>query len=142
MTKASNKVGRWGEEKAAQYLLSKGYEILGRNVHTPYGEIDILAQEQQKGMQENNQDVRITVFVEVKTRQSERYGYPEEAVTFSKQKHLLASAEWYLLGHPEYDGDWRVDVIAISKYGNNLEDVKLLHLVDVITTETSSPWNE
>ena len=99
-------LGRWGEEQAEQYLLACGYAILGRNVRTPYGEIDLVArQESVSGA--------ATVFVEVKARRSAAYGLPEESITARKKVHLLAAAQAYLQIHPELDGDWRVDVIAI-----------------------------
>ena len=108
MSLSRQDLGRWGEDQAEQYLLRRGYAIVGRNVRTRYGEIDLVArQESASGA--------ATVFVEVKTRRSAAYGLPEEAVTARKQAHLLAAAQSYLQAHPELDGDWRVDVIAIRK---------------------------
>ena len=98
-------LGRWGENLAANYLIQKNYAIVERNVRTPYGEIDLVARQ---GL--------VTIFVEVKTRSSERYGYPESAITSSKQAHLIAAAQSYLQGHPELDGDWRIDVIAVRRF--------------------------
>jgi putative endonuclease len=98
------KLGGWGESYAAQYLTEKGYTILERNVRTAHGEIDLVADHQS-----------VVVFVEVKTRTSRSYGYPEESVTPSKQAHLLASAQAYLQSHPDLLGDWRIDVIAIER---------------------------
>ncbi len=97
-------LGSWGERQAAEYLARQGYAILESNVHSPYGEIDLVAQCQ-----------GVTVFVEVKTRTSTRFGYPEEAITPRKLEHLLASAQAYLQSHPELAGDWRIDAIAIEK---------------------------
>ncbi len=97
-------LGRWGEEAAARYLAARGFRILGRNLRTPYGEIDLLARQ---GGQ--------LVFVEVKTRTSRAFGYPEEAVTARKQAHLLAAAQHYLQAHPELPADWRVDVVAVYR---------------------------
>lgn len=97
-------LGRWGENLAADYLMQKNYEIVERNVHTAYGEIDLVARQ---GC--------IMVFVEVKTRTSNRFGYPEDAVTPSKQAHLISAAQSYLMDHAELDSDWRVDVIAVQR---------------------------
>ena len=55
------------------------------------------------------------MFVEVKARATPTFGYPEEAVNLRKQTHLLASAQYYMQAHPELDGDWRIDVIAIQR---------------------------
>jgi len=97
-------LGRWGESLAADYLIQKNYEILERNVRTPYGEIDLIARQGS-----------VTVFVEVKTRTSKSFGYPEDAVTPSKQAHMIAAAQFYLMSQPELDRDWRMDVIAVQR---------------------------
>ena len=99
------RIGRWGEATAAEYLSTRGYAILGRNARTRYGEIDLLARAPE-GM---------LVFVEVKTRTSRSFGYPEEAVDARKLGHLVSSAEAYLQEHPELESQgWRIDVIAIE----------------------------
>jgi putative endonuclease len=56
MSQHNQKIGRWGEEIAAVYLEKKGYDLINRNVRTPYGEIDLIAR--QRGR---------VIFVEVKT---------------------------------------------------------------------------
>jgi len=99
-------LGRWGEQQAADYLLEQGYEILGRNVRTKYGEIDLILRQ----VTPENQ----IVIVEVKTRRSASLGYPEISVDRKKQAHLLAAAQAYLLEHPELGGEYRIDVVAIQ----------------------------
>ena len=69
--------GQIGENAAADVLRAKGYRILRQNYRCRYGEIDIIA--------ERGGDVS---FVEVKTRQSFRFGRPCEAVTDEKKKHM------------------------------------------------------
>ena len=96
-------VGRWGEDTAAEYLKAHGYNILARNVHTPHGEIDIVA---------NKDD--LILFVEVKTRSSHSFAYPEDSVTRRKQAHLLSAAQEYLDQHPESGETWQFDVIAVE----------------------------
>ena len=108
-------LGRWGEDQAESYLVGLGYEILARNVRTPYGEIDLVAR-QVYGLEHGPEGpARVTVFVEVKTRATTVYGLPEVSVTRRKQAHLLASAQSYLQSHPDLDGDWRIDVIAVQR---------------------------
>ena len=97
-------LGKWGEQQAEKFLLEKGYQILTRNVRTPYGEIDLIAQKDE-----------ILVFVEVKTRSSRTYGNPEEAVTETKLTHMIDSAESYLQENTDSLQDWRIDVIAVTK---------------------------
>ncbi len=96
-------LGRWGEEKAAQYLKEKGWQIRERNYKNYFGEIDIIAQKKKK-----------IVFVEVKTREGKKNEQPEEAVNLQKRKKLLAAAEKYILDN-KIKGECRIDVIAIIK---------------------------
>jgi putative endonuclease len=101
-------LGKWGEELAAEYLGERGYTILGRNIRTPYGELDLV-------VSQTTPSGNATIFVEVKTRTSTNFGFPEAAVTPQKKQHLIAAAQFYISEHPEIQGDWRIDVIAIQK---------------------------
>lgn len=107
-------LGKWGEKLAADYLSKQGYSILAQNVRTPYGELDLIAEQGDK----SNPDIVTIVFVEVKTRRSQTFGYPEESITPSKQEHLISASLHYLQDHPELECDWRIDVIAIECYKN------------------------
>ena len=100
--RAQQRVGRWGEQAAADYLEKQGYIILARNFRTAHGEIDIIARQK-----------NVLVFVEVKARSSNRYGYPEFSVSPKKRQHILSAAQEYILSHPEF-ATWRVDVIAVE----------------------------
>jgi len=101
-------IGRWGEEIAAGYLMRNGYSILERNFYTPEGEIDIIALQEEK-------DEQILIFVEVKTRTTEKYGFPEEAFTRKKWDHMLKAIERYLQSQSDYGDAWQIDVIAIQR---------------------------
>ncbi len=103
-------IGRWGEQAAANYLSAKGYDLIARNVRTPYGEIDLIAQKE-----------GFTIFVEVKTRTSRSLGPPEIAVTPRKQQHMLACAEHYAQQN-EID-HWQIDVIAVEEVNGKTEVV-------------------
>ena len=100
--KHNQQIGKWGEDAAAEYLAERGLVIITRNARTPYGEIDIVATQND-----------ITIFVEVKTRTSNRMGLPEESVNLRKQTHMLACAEYYAAEH-EID-HWQIDVIAVER---------------------------
>ncbi len=118
MKNARQRLASWGEAYAADYLQERGYQVVERNARTPYGEIDLVARGdvEAKRMRGDSLDKKqVTVFVEVKTRRSTTYGYPEQAITRRKREHLLAAAQAYLQTHPELEGDWRVDVIAIFR---------------------------
>ena len=77
--------------------------MLERNVRTPLGEIDVVAQEG-----------KTLCFVEVRARRSERFGAPEESITAAKQRHMLRAAQWYLQRNKwREDIPIRLDLIAI-----------------------------
>jgi putative endonuclease len=99
--KHNQHVGKWGEETAAEYLMQKGCEIIARNMRTPYGEIDLVVKQGET-----------IIFVEVKTRTSNRMGLPEESITSKKREHMIACAEHYAAEH-EIDR-WQIDVISIE----------------------------
>lgn len=103
MTTGKKLLGNRGEKTAADQLSKSGYEILERNVRTPYGELDLIAR-----------CGDATVFVEVKTRRSRTHGLPEEAVTPRKRNHLLASAQYFLQQRALSDTPWRIDVVAVE----------------------------
>lgn len=78
--------GRAGEEYAAKWLKERGYRILAQNYHSRFGEIDIIAE-----------DSQYIVFVEVKTREEGSMVSPLEAVTKSKQKKLMLTAQTFIM---------------------------------------------
>jgi putative endonuclease len=97
-----NDLGKKGEELAAEYLSSLGYEILERNYRFEKSEVDIIAR--------IGNDL---VFVEVKTRTTALFGNPEEAVSAAKRKKMIQAAENYL--ETKQSGlEPRFDVIAIT----------------------------
>ncbi len=92
-------LGEKGEEIAARFLKKRRIKILEQNFRTPYGEIDIIGSDGKK--------IR---FIEVKTRSSEKFGKPFEAVDKSKLRHIKNSALFYLDGK---DADFEIDVISV-----------------------------
>ena len=112
MTNKRQEIGKWGENLAAAYLEENGYRVLEQNIYTPRGEIDILALLEEDGE-------KYLVFVEVKTRTSQEFGNPEDAITRLKQEHLVAAIEYYLNENSELDFSWQIDVIAIQKLSVN-----------------------
>jgi putative endonuclease len=112
-------LGAWGEDRAAEYLGARGYTIIERNARTPFGEIDLVTRHRlsEEGIPvgKKNASRSMIVFVEVKTRSSTEFGFPEQAVNSRKKAHMLASAQAYLQDHPELEDDWRVDVVAVYR---------------------------
>ncbi|MBW9216428.1 YraN family protein [Mumia sp. zg.B53] len=95
-------VGVHGENVAADYLRAQGMRVIDRNWRCRWGEIDIVAQ-----------DDDALVFCEVKTRRSAAYGTPLEAVTPQKAARLRRLAGVYLSEHQPGAGLVRIDVVAV-----------------------------
>jgi putative endonuclease len=135
VSRAKQRLGKWGEIQAARYLEQRGYSIVGHNVRTPYGEIDLVARQPYElppdGKTQRQMDP-VTVFVEVKTRSTRTFGYPEVSVTPRKQAHMLAAAQHFLQEQLEEVGDWRIDVIAVMKVPNEIEP-RITHFENVIS---------
>jgi putative endonuclease len=95
-------IGKKGEDMAAEYLKKLNYEILERNYRAGRVEIDIIAKQNDE-----------LVFIEVKTRTSYSFGFPEEAVDDAKQESIEACAEEYILD-TGWEGKIRFDIIAVN----------------------------
>jgi len=102
MSHSKIKIGKIGETLAIQHLKGQGYHMLERNYRCPFGEIDLIAQQN-----------RQIVFIEVKTRRSLKFGIPQAAVTSTKQKRISQVALNYLQIHDLLNAPCRFDVIAI-----------------------------
>lgn len=135
MSTYRQKLGKWGEDLAAQYLISHGYTILAHNARTSYGEIDLVASyTDPHTVLDNAVADPVVVFVEVKTRSSTSYGFPEAAINPRKQEHILAAAQAYLQENPDLGGDWRVDVIAIQRHSSG-KNPSIEHFENVFTAD-------
>jgi putative endonuclease len=95
-------LGERGEDAAARFLKRLGFHILGRQVQTKSGEIDLVAV-----------DGRTVVFVEVKTRHSTDAGHPTEAVDEKKQARLTRAALAYLKANGLLEYSSRFDVVSV-----------------------------
>jgi putative endonuclease len=103
MTAARQRLGRLGEQLAAERLVTLGYLIVDRNYRCGHGELDFVARQDD-----------CWVFVEVRTRHGERFGTPEQSITPRKRAHLIAAAQHYLQAHALADVPWRIDVVAVD----------------------------
>lgn len=100
-------VGTKYEEMAAEYLKSRGYDILERNHRNPMGELDIIARKD-----------GVTVYVEIKFRQDESCGDPLEAVDVWKRRRISRAAGWhYARNGARENAPCRFDVIGINGDG-------------------------
>lgn len=94
--------GDRGERAAVRYLKNRGFRIVAQQYSTPWGELDIVAIDEQ-----------VVVFVEVKTRKTIVAGHPFEAVTQEKQSKLTRMALAYMKQHKLLEYSARFDVISI-----------------------------
>lgn len=119
-------LGAAGEDAACEYLQKQKYRILARNYRIPRGEIDIIAK-----------DGHELVFVEVKTRRSARYGYPEEAVSFAKEQRIARAIRHYLCGIAS-DPAYRVDIVSVTydDRASGSESQRIYHVKGVLLRVT------
>jgi putative endonuclease len=106
-------LGKWGEEQAEKFLVENGVVILAKNIHTKYGEIDLL------GIKDN-----CLLFIEVKTSQTRKYGFPEVSVNAKKRDHMSKAAQKYIQDHEDISNDWRIDVVSIEVDLQNNTEIK------------------
>lgn len=107
-----NRLGKWGETIATEYLVTQGYAIVERNWHVGHYEIDIIAT---KGNR--------IIFVEVKTRKSADYD-PLDAVDQRKKQHMVRSANAYLQTN-ELPFEVQYDIVTIigDQYRYEIEHI-------------------
>ncbi len=99
--KHNKRLGKRGENKAAKYLKKCGYKIVARNFKNPFGEIDIIAK---KG--------DILAFIEVKTRLTDLFGQPSQAVDERRKQRYIMGAKYFFYNR-EIDVTVRFDIIEI-----------------------------
>lgn len=111
----NKKLGNAGEDLACRYLQKEGYEILERNKHySRFCEIDIIAKYK-----------NTHIFVEVKTRKSDAFGTPFEAITKTKYENIKKGVLNYISENKVKD--YRIDVIGITLK----PELKIEHLKNV-----------
>lgn len=115
-------LGARGEDLAVRYLRKKGYKVIERNYHCPWGEIDLVARERDT-----------LVFIEIKSRSSSEFGLPQDAVDRFKQRKLIQVARAYIHEHHVRESIMaRFDVVAIqlTPSGPKIEIIKDAFHVD------------
>jgi putative endonuclease len=108
MINAKQKLGIKGEILAAHFLVSKGYQILDQHFCLQGGEIDLVAKDLK------NDEI---VFVEVKTRTNNNFGYALDSVSEYKLNKIIYSADKYLKEKNLENANYRIDIIGID-YNN------------------------
>ncbi|GMQ27343.1 YraN family protein [Algoriphagus sp. oki45] len=111
-----NDSGRLAEQLAADWLVSKGYELKESNYRHGYAEIDLILE--YRGL---------LVFVEVKFRSGTGFGYAEEFVDSVKKKLIVKAADQYI-----YENDWKKDIRfdIVGVYKDREGTVRFRHFED------------
>lgn len=111
----NKKFGNAGEDLACRYLEKQGYKILERNKHySRFCELDIIAEYK-----------KTIVFVEVKTRKTDNFGTPSEAITKTKYENIKKGVQYYISENKVKN--YRIDVIGITIK----PEIKIEHLKNV-----------
>lgn len=98
------RLGDFGEQAAATYLLRRGYTLVARKWRCAHGELDLVMHEGP-----------VLVFVEVRARQGAEPGLAEQSIGPAKQVRLAALAYAFLEAHAiDQSHPWRIDVVAID----------------------------
>lgn len=117
------KTGIWGERIAARFLRKDGYTILAKRVRINRDEIDLISRKD-----------GVLIFVEVKTRRSEKYGRPASSINKRKKLALQRAAVRYLAKLRRPPNYMRIDCIeVIGKRGDKNPIIR--HLENIITLD-------
>lgn len=117
----SNPTAQKGEQIACDYLSKKGYRIIDRNFRRGYGEIDIIAVKDS-----------VLVFIEVKTRSTNKFGTPLEQIAFYKIRSLIKTAEFYKTLNPKLPDSLRIDAVSVML--DNLGNTVSIEHIENITS--------
>ena len=110
-------IGKTGEDQAMQFLKNNNYEILDRNFRYRRAEIDIIARK-----------IDLIIFIEVKKRANNKYGFPESFVSEEQTERIMEAAEEYVFQN-NWNGNIRFDIISIEGSGDN---ISITHFKDAI----------
>ena len=112
-----NSTGALGEKMAITWLTRKGFEILHQNWRHSHWEVDIIASL-------NN----VLHFIEIKTRRTKKFGFPEEDVTKKKLINLINASEEFIYQYPEWK-NIQFDILSITLSKN--QPVEYFFIEDV-----------
>ena len=107
---SKKEIGTEGEDTATNSLKKMGYRIIEKNFRSPFGELDIIAEEG-----------GYLVFVEVKKRNTPAFGDSFQAINSTKKKHMIKTAMFYMKVHQCFHRKARFDVVGIDS-----ENVKIV----------------
>jgi len=91
------------EQKAEQFLVTKGYKLLDKNYHTRRGEVDLIMTSGAS-----------LIFIEVRYRKNASFGSAEESITRAKQAKIIYSARHYISKHKLWHMNIQFDVVTLT----------------------------
>lgn len=115
----TKKLGDWGENFVAEWLKDKEYQLVEKNYHSRYGELDLIML---------NGDHY--VFVEVKTRTTNSFGFAEYSITPKKISALTNTIYDYFVKNEIQTEDWQLDVVILEKNDFDLKP-RIIHYENV-----------
>lgn len=116
----NQRIGKFGETLARNYLIRHGYEIIGANLKLSYQELDLVARKDE-----------ITVFIEVKCRISQVFGAADEAYMFSKSLRFKKGVEMYVKNNKLNADNVRADLITVD-IDRLKKTAKIRHFKDIL----------
>ena len=100
----TQETGRLAEDKALEYLIKAGLKFVARNYSCHTGEVDLIMR-----------DKEFLVFIEVRSRKSERFGGGVGSITYAKRQKIIKTTSHYIIKHKVSDKySTRFDVISID----------------------------
>lgn len=117
--KIVNPIAKKGEELATNFLRKRGFKIIERNFRRGYGEIDIIAIDE-------TEKEKVLTFIEVKTRSSNQFGSPLEAIAPWKLRSLVKTAQFYKMIHPNLPDNLRIDAVSVVLPHDKIESIDLV----------------
>ena len=120
-------LGRRGERLAGRLLKRKGLKILARGYRCPAGEVDLIVLDRSTRRELGAETL---VFVEVKTRTSDRYVDPKSAVNADKQRRIRKVARYYLARRAAEEFNIRYDIVSIVLPEGPGQRPQIKHIVD------------
>lgn len=115
-------IGSFGEDLSINYLIDNGYYILEKNYRNKIGEIDVICKK-------NN----LLIFIEVKSRYTNSYGFPIESVTYYKRKQIIKVSMLYIILNKYNNFNIRYDVIEVF-FNKNNDLFNINHTTDAFRT--------
>ena len=104
MDQQNHLLGQWAEQTALLFLQSQQYQYVNKNYHSRFGEIDLIVKRDNE-----------LVFVEVKARSAGSYAEACEVISYSQQRKIIKTAQFFLQRYPNYyNFDCRFDVICFD----------------------------